>query len=169
MINDLRLISIKEVNPKSALKQFDCEIDALNEFLSRYAVKNNELGIGKTFVAVDSKNRVVGYFTLETAQVAYQEIPSEYKGKLPKYPIPTLRIARLAVSKEMKGKGVGKWLLSQAFLKIIQVADITGLYLIIVDAKETSKGFYEHYGFQKFLDINLSYFILVDTVRKAIL
>ena len=168
MISDLRLISIKEVTPKSVLKQFDCDISALNEFLSRYAIKNNDLGIGKTFVALDNRNRVVGYFTLATAQVAYQEIPSEYKGKLPKYPIPALRIARLAVNKDMKGKGIGKWLLAQAFLKILQVADITGLYLIIVDAKESSKGFYEHYGFQKFLDIDLSYFILVDTVRKAI-
>jgi GNAT superfamily N-acetyltransferase len=169
MISNLRLISVKEVTPKSTLKQFDCDIDALNEFLSRYALKNNELGIGKTFVALDPNNRIVGYFTLATAQIAYQEIPNEYKGKLPKYPIPALRIARLAVSKEMQGKGIGKWLLTQAFLKIIQVADITGLYLIIVDAKESSKGFYERYGFQRFLDLNLSYFILVDTVRRAIL
>ena len=68
----------------------------------------------------------------------------------------------------MQGKGIGKWLLAQAFTKIIQVADVTGLYFIIVDAKETSKSFYEHYGFQKFIDEDLFYFMLVDTDRKAI-
>ena len=52
--------------------------------------------------------------------------------------------------------------------KAIQVADVTGLYFIIVDAKEKSKSFYERYGFIKFNDEDLSYFILVDTVRKAI-
>lgn len=87
---------------------------------------------------------------------------------MPKYPIPALRIARLAVNKELQGNGIGKWLLSQVFIKAVQVADITGLYLIIVDAKETSKNFYEHYGFQKFMDEDLSYFMLVDTIRKAI-
>ena len=87
---------------------------------------------------------------------------------MPKYPIPALRIARLAVDKELERKGVGKWLLAQAFIKIIQVADVTGIYFIIVDAKETSKSFYEHYGFIKFKDEDLTYFILVDTVRKAI-
>lgn len=58
-------------------------------------------------------------------------------------------------------------MLTQAFIKIIHVAEITGLYFIIVDAKETSKSFYEHYGFIKFKDKELSYFLPVDTVRKA--
>lgn len=167
MICRLRLVSVKEINPKSVLKKFDCEVEALNEFLSRYAVKNDELGIGKTFVALDEKSLIAGYFTLATAQVAYQEIPGDFRGKLPKYPVPALRIARLAVNKEAKGKGIGKWLLAQAFIKAVHVADVTGLYFIIVDAKETSKGFYEHYGFHKFFDEDLSYFILIDTVRKA--
>lgn len=167
MTSGLRLVSVKEISPKSVLKKFDCEVEALNEFLSRYALKNDELGIGKTFVALNENNQIAGYFTLATAQVAYQEIPDDFKEKLPKYPIPALRIARLAVNKDLKGKGIGKWLLAQAFIKAIHVADVTGLYFIIVDAKETSKSFYEHYGFHKFFDEDLSYFILVDTVKKA--
>ena len=167
MTSGLRLVSVKEISPKSVLKKFDCEVEALNEFLSRYVLKNDELGIGKTFVALNENNQIAGYFTLATAQVAYQEIPDDFKEKLPKYPIPALRIARLAVNKDLKGKGIGKWLLAQAFIKAMHVADVTGLYFIIVDAKETSKSFYEHYGFHKFFDEDLSYFILVDTVRKA--
>ena len=168
MISGYSLVSIKEIKSKSALKKFDCDTEVLNSFLYRYALKNDELGIGRTFVALDDNNQIAGYFTLATAQVAYNEIPEDFKGKLPKYPIPALRIARLAVSKDLQGKGVGKWLLAQAFIKIIHVSDVTGLYFIIVDAKESSKSFYEHYGFQKFMDEELSYFILVDTVRKAI-
>jgi len=167
MISDYKLVSIKEIKSKTTLKKFDCDTEVLNSFLSRYALKNDELDIGRTFVALDNNDQIAGYFTLATAQVAYNEIPEDYKGKLPKYPIPALRIARLAVSKDLQGKGVGKWLLAQAFIKIIQVADVTGIYLIIVDAKETSKSFYEHYGFQKLMDEELTYFILVDTVRKA--
>lgn len=168
MISGYRLVSIKEIRSKTVLKKFNCGTEVLNSFLVRYALKNDELGIGRTFIALDDDDQISGYFTLATAQVAYKEIPEDYKVKLPKYPIPALRIARLAVSKDLQGKGIGKWLLAQAFTKIIQVADVTGLYFIIVDAKETSISFYEHYGFQKFIDEDLFYFMLVDTVRKAI-
>ena len=168
MNRNYKLVSIKDIQQKSALKKFNCDVDALNEFLSRYALKNDKIGIGKTFVALDNQEKIVGYFTLATAQVAYQEIPENYRGKLPKYPIPALRIARLAIDKELQGKGIGRWLLAQAFIKIVQVADVTGIYFIVVAAKETSKAFYEHYGFIKFNDKELTYFILVDTVRKAI-
>lgn len=167
MNGEYTLISIKDIRQKTSLKNFDCENQALNEFLSKYALKNDQLGIGKTFVALSPQEKIVGYFTLATAQVAYREIPDNYRVKLPKYPISALRIARLAVNKELKGKGIGKWLLAQAFIKVSHVADVTGIYFIIIDAKETSKSFYEHYGFIKFNDEDLTYFILVDTVRKA--
>lgn len=168
MIEGYRLVPVKDIQSKAELKKFDCGIDALNEFLSRYSLKNDALGIGKTFVALDDSNSIAGYFTLSTAQVTYQEIPDEYRIKLPKYPIPALRIARLAVNKNLQGKGIGRWLLTQAFIKTVQVADVAGLYFVIVDAKETSKMFYEHYGFIKFNDENLCYFILIETIRKAL-
>lgn len=164
---NFKLVSIKDIQPKSKLKDFDCGTEVLNDFLTRYSLKNDTLGIGKTFVALDEREDVVGYFTLATAQVVFEDIPDTYRSKLPKYPIPALRIARLAVSENQQGKGIGKWMLTQAFIKIIHVAEITGLYFIIVDAKETSKSFYEHYGFIKFKDKELSYFLPVDTVRKA--
>ena len=162
-----RLVPVKDIS-KSSLKHFDCNIEELNTFLSRYSQKNDALGIGKTFIVLDEKENIEGYFTLATAQVALEEIPDDFKGKLPKYPIPALRIARLAVSKDSQGKGIGRWLLAQAFIKAVQVADVTGLYFIIVDAKESSKSFYEHYGFQKLYNKELCYFILAETVRKAI-
>lgn len=161
-----KLVAIKDI-PKAKLKKFDCGTEVLNEFLSRYSFKNDILGIGKTFVAFNENEDVIGYFTLAAAQVLFEDIPDNYRAKLPRYPIPALKIARLAVGKNLQGKGIGKWLLTQAFIKIIHVAEITGLYFIIVDAKETSKSFYEHYGFIKFNDKEFSYFLTVDTVRKA--
>ena len=77
-----KLVSIKDV-PKSKLKKFDCGTEVLNEFLSHYSLKNDTLGIGRTFVAFDDKDEVAGYFTLVTAQVVHEDIPDEYRGKLP--------------------------------------------------------------------------------------
>lgn len=167
-MENLSLISIQQIKSKSSLKKFDCGIKELNLYLHGYAQKNDVLGLGKTFIALDEDNNILGYFTLSTAQINYEELPTGYKTNLPKYPIPSLRIARLAVQKDLQGNGIGKKLLTLAFLKIIQVSDITGLYLIIVDAKESSESFYKHYGFIKLNDKELTYFLPVETVRKAI-
>ena len=40
--------------------------------------------------------------------------------------------------------------------------------MVIVDAKETSKSFYEHFGFTPLSGNELSYFLPVETIRKAI-
>jgi len=168
MISDLYLASIKEIDSKHELKTFDCGIKPLNQFLVNYAKKNDSLGIGKTFVALDKKGNIAGYFTLATAQVTFDELPENQRGKLPKYPVPSIRIARLAVAKSYQNSGVGKWLLTQIFYKILHVADLIGLYLIIVDAKESSRAFYEKYGFQQFSNEELTYFLPVETVRMAL-
>lgn len=167
MKQSLTLVSIKKVQ-KAFLKNFDCGVAALNEFLSRYAAKNDALGIGKTFVALNAEKKIVGYFTLATAQIAFEKIPEDSKTKLPKYPIPALRIARLAVNQSAQGKGVGKWLLSQAFIKAVQVSDVAGLYFVIVDAKESSKTFYERYGFRRISDGGLTYLLAIETIKAAI-
>ncbi len=48
-----KLVSIKDIQQKSRLKKIDCGIEELNEFLSRYSLKNDSLGIVRTFVAFD--------------------------------------------------------------------------------------------------------------------
>ena len=165
MILSFTLKPIREY-PKSALKRFNCGVEELNEYLSRYALKNDALGMGKTFVASDAEGSVVGYFTLSTAQVAFEEIPALPVKKYPRYPLPALRISRLAVKKEYQKKGLGAWLLKQAFIKILNAAEVAGICLILVDAKESAVSFYEHFGFMKLR--NLTYYIPVDTVRQAL-
>ncbi len=157
--------SIKDF-AKSYLRNFDCGVEELNVFLSRYALKNDRLGIGKTFIAADAKNSIVGYFTLSTAQIAFEEIPDLSVKKYPRYPLPALRISRLAINKEYQGQGLGGRLLKQAFLKILNAAEIAGICLILVDAKETAVSFYEHFGFAKLR--KSTYYISVETVRAAV-
>ena len=66
----LTLSPISEVS-RFDLIDFDCGVDALNLYLTRFALKNDKLGIGKTFVALSESGKVVGYFTLSTAQVRF--------------------------------------------------------------------------------------------------
>ena len=147
------------------IKSFNCGNKDLDDFLKKYALRNDQNGYGKTFLMFDNEN-LVGFFTISSSSIKYEEFP--VNESLPRYPIPSIRIARLAVSKNFQGKGYGKALLTQAFIKILSVSDTIGIRLVVVDAKESSASFYEKYGFKRLLGNKLSYYLLVDTLKKAI-
>ena len=158
--------SISEINEKD-LNTFSCGNKDLDRFLKKYALENDLSGYGKTFLLLDD-DEVVGFFTLCSASIKFEEYPHELSVTLPKYPIPCIRIARLAVRKDKQGCGYGKELLKQAFLKILSVSLTIGIRLIVVDTKETSAAFYEKYGFIRLLNDKLSYFLALDTLKEAI-
>lgn len=162
----MRLVSIAEKSSFPSIDGFDCGSLALNSFLKRYAKQNDEKGIGKTFLGIEGKE-VVGFFTLSTAQIEFSEIPLNVAKGLPRYPIPAIRIARLAVSKSLQGQGIGEALLREAFLKIVIASEIAGVFFVLVDAKESSKGFYERFGFTPLIQYPSTYFLSVSTIKKA--
>lgn len=160
------LKTIYEVK-ENEIKSFSCGNSDLDKFLSKHALENDQNGYGKTFLLEDD-GTIVGFFTLCSSSIKFEEFPTTNSHHLPRYPIPCIRIARLAVQKECQGKGYGKELLKQAFLRILNVATTVGVRLVVVDAKESSKSFYEKYGFARLQNDKLSYYLLLDTVIKAL-
>ena len=105
------------------LKEFDCGSEELNLFLKCYAQQNDKNRIGRTFVGFE-KNTPVGFITLCIGSIAFNELPSNHK--LPRYPIPVIRIARLGVDKSFQRKGYGKELLGFSLEKIALLANFIG-------------------------------------------
>jgi GNAT superfamily N-acetyltransferase len=165
---NFELVPLSKEHP---VKQFDCGKAPLNEYLKRYALKNDKLSIGKTFLALERRvpaPAVAGFITLASAQIDAANFGESVSVKLPRYPVPALRIARLAVDTRFQGRGAGAWLLKQAFLKALQIADIAGLFAVLVDAKdEDAKRFYEKYGFSAFEKEPLTLFLTLETLRKS--
>ncbi len=165
----MKIISIQEVS-KSFLKAFDCQEELLNIYLKQYALKNDINGIAKTFLCVsDDKASLIGFFSLSTANIQFAEYSGVSDDNIPHYPIPCVRIARLAVDKDYQGHKVGSYLLKECFLRILLISRNVGIHLVIVDAKESSTGFYEHYGFKLLKKDSLTYFIKLSVVEKAYL
>ena len=120
---------------------------ALDLFFERYAGQNQfRLGIGTTYVAVDGP-RLVGYMTVAGAAIYGTELPTSLRKRFPAYPLPVLRVARLAVRLEAQGKGVGAALLRHACALAHRQARDVGCVGIIVDAKPGARTFYERFGF----------------------
>ena len=147
---------------------FDCGNTVLNEYFRHYALKNDLLSIGKTFVAMAGDNDIAGYLTLSSAQIEADSLPDAARAKLPRYPVPAFRIAKLAVDSQYQGSGVGAWLLCAAFAKAIAVSSSVGLYAILVDAiDENAKRFYVKYGFIPFTEHPLTLFMPLATIAAA--
>lgn len=158
--------SIKEIS-NIFIQVFDCGNQKLNDYLLYYAKQNDKKGIGKTLVYFD-QNKIKGYVTLSSAQIEIEELTIENKKHLPKYPIPVIRIARLAVDKKCQSQNIGTSLLKEALKRILSASSFIGVYGIIVDSKDEAVKFYEKFGFKKLLTDKTIYFLPISTLIKSI-
>jgi GNAT superfamily N-acetyltransferase len=67
--------------------------------------------------------------------------------KLPRYPLPGLWLARLAVDQAVQGQGLGLQLLRFVLRLAPHMADDVGSVGVIVDAKPDAQALYAKYGF----------------------
>jgi hypothetical protein len=87
---------IELLNAQHRRDDFDCSEVALNDFLRQQAGQQQRKGVGKTYVALAEDGvSVVGFVTVSAGQVAAEQLPPTLN--LPRYPVPILRIGRLAV------------------------------------------------------------------------
>jgi GNAT superfamily N-acetyltransferase len=152
-------------------KDFDCGIEELNLYLKQFALPNDKKNIGKTFIALteDSPVQTAGYYTISMAQVTFDNWPDSLKKGLPRYPIPAMRIGKLAIDLHFQGQGLGALLLRDVFLKAVNISSAVGVHSIIVDAfNETAKSFYLKYGFTPFANEPLTLALPLDTIKQAL-
>lgn len=139
----------EKLTKQHALGGFDCGVEPLNVFLNRYALQNQAAQTAQTYVCLADGEIVVGYFTLVVGQVEFDVAPERMRKGLARHPVPVTLIARLAVSGNWQGQGLGLGLFKDAILRALDVADIAGMRAIIVHAKdEAAKAFYQRLGFQ---------------------
>ncbi len=88
--------------------------------------------------------------------------------ELPRYPIPSFRIEKLAVDSSMQGKGLGELLLENALKKALQVSSDVAVYCILVDAlNQKAKDFYLKYSFLPLNNSDLTLYLPLDTLKQC--
>ena len=136
----------EKLSDQSNITAFDCGNHDLNRFLKKHAYINQLSGNSTTYV-VSYAGTVVGYYTITLASVSHNNAPDKVTSGQPRYPIPVILLARLAVDAAHQGKGLGKALLKDAMLRALMVADIAGCRAFLVHAKdETAKQWYRQFG-----------------------
>ncbi len=145
---------------------FDCGQESLGTYLKQYGRQNDERGLSRTFVAVEAAGEatILGYYTLSNGSVFFENLPAE---RLPRYPIPTVLLARLAVDKSHQGRGLGRILLLDALRRAARVSQEAGVFAVeVVALNEEARGFYLKYGFQSLADDRMHLCLTLKTIRR---
>ncbi len=138
---------------RHARHRFDCGVEPLNRYLKIMAAQQSSRDNSRTYVleSPDDPAKIIGYYTLTMTTIDLDALPSSLRKKHHHQTTAGL-IARLAVDKHYTGRGLGAWLLVDALIRLLSASDAVGFPMVIVDAKEGVKGFYEQYGFRTFRD-----------------
>jgi predicted N-acetyltransferase YhbS len=122
-------------------------VESLDHWLKHRALKNQTTGASRTFVTCDDR-RVLAYYALASSAVTIDAAAGHFRRNMPD-PIPVVVLGRLAVDQSLQGKGVGRALVRDAGLRVIQAADTIGIRGMIVNALSAeAKAFYERIGFE---------------------
>ncbi|HTF38767.1 MAG TPA: GNAT family N-acetyltransferase [Blastocatellia bacterium] len=143
---------------------FDCGVEELNVYLQKYSTQHQRKGVGRTYVATEQgPARVLGYYTISASAVDFDTVPEN----LPRHPIPVALIGRLAVDISARGWGLGETLLIHALGSAQRVAEIAGVYAVVVDAlDQRAKSFYLKYGFKELADDDLHLYLPMRTIKR---
>ena len=161
-------LHIEKIAAHHAVDTFDCGQEVLNRYLLRFALANQRASTAQTYLGL-ADEKVIGFYTLVVGEVAYDEAPERLAKGLARHPIPIMLLARMAVSRDHQGQGLGAGLLKDAMRRTLQAADIAGIRAFAVHAKDDrAVAFYEHFDFLPSPTDPLHLFLLMKDLKQAL-
>jgi GNAT superfamily N-acetyltransferase len=151
------------------LDGFDCGRPSLNVWLVKYA-RQAATGSARTYVVNDAEEeRVVSYYALSAAELEREAATARVIKGMPRYPIPVVLLARLAVDLSVAGRGLGAWLLRDAMLRTLAASETIGSRALVVHAlDEDARAFYRRHGVEPSTTDPLHLMILVNDITAAL-
>jgi GNAT superfamily N-acetyltransferase len=127
---------------------FSCGDPALDTWFQRHAGPNQfELHLAASYVAVLNEH-IAGFAAVAPGSLERRHLPTaRMRRRLPDYPLPILRLARLGVAQAAQRAGIGHQLLRHVFLLALTQRDVVGCLGVVTDAKPNAVAFYEKFGF----------------------
>jgi GNAT superfamily N-acetyltransferase len=140
----MEIRALREGDDRSGFRSGDPDLD---RFFLRFAGQNQfRHHVGVTYVAVED-DRILGFATVCPAHLEIDRLPARARRGLPRYPIPVLRLARLAVDRSAQRMGLGSQLLRFVLQLAVRLTRDYGCGGVVVDAKPPAVAFYARYGF----------------------
>jgi GNAT superfamily N-acetyltransferase len=142
----VRIERLAEHHPRAA---FESGNDALDTWFREHAYVAQRQDTARTFVLIDDDGQIVGYYSLAMGGVESIDAPRPRTRGLPRFPVPIVLLARLAIAQRFQGQGLGMGLLFEALHRGALAAEHAAARLIAVDPIDNrARAFYLRWGFQ---------------------
>lgn len=139
-------LRVEALEESHDLATFTCGNLELDEWLRLHARLATGQGT-RTYVIVDDNDEVVGYFAIAPHVVDRESAPKKIARGAPRQ-IPSILLAKLALSESLQGQGLGAEILVSSLHTIVDAARTAGGKLIVVDAiDDAAASFYRHHDF----------------------
>ncbi len=172
-----RTIELRPLVPADDRSGFSCGQPDIDRFFEHYAGQNQfKLRLAVTYVAV-VEGSIVGFATVTASSLERASVPSaRLRKRLPGYPLPVLRLARVGVDTRAQGLGIGKALLRHVLALSVEQRDRIGCVGVVTDAKPEAVTFYQGLGFEPVAGVRegllhgapLPMFLAIDTIAAAL-
>lgn len=150
------------------LSGFDCGNEALNRWLIDHALASQKAVLARTYLAL-SEQTVAGYVSLTTGSIRREGAPERHARGMPRHPIPTILIARLAVDRRLQRQRLGSRLLAEALRLAVAASDAAAARLVVVDAiDDEAVEFYRRWGFVDVPESPRRLFRKVSDIRRSL-
>lgn len=164
----VNLRPVRKLDAADVVNGFDCGQPALNQYLQRHALQNQQARGAQTWVCCDAE-RVVGFYSLTVGSVEHRDAPTRVAKGLARHPLPVMILARLAVDRNFQGKRVGAALLKDALHRTLRAADIAGIRAVLVHAKdEAAQRWYRGFDFQPSPTDPYHLYLLVKDIKALL-
>ena len=121
----------------------------MEDFLKEEAFEEQEKGLNTTHLFIDKETgKIAAYVSLCNDSIGLELEERDNMG-LSYTTVPALKIARLAVTVEYQGMGLGKSLIQFSAYMGRKVKEMSGLAFLTLDCFEHRVSFYESVGFVK--------------------
>ena len=150
-MTDLVPYTIEPLGTQHDRAAFSCGVEPLDRYFKHQAGQEGRRHVANCFVGVhDAEKTIGGYYTLSATAVIFDDLPENFRKKLPRYPeVPAALLGRLAVDLAHRRRGLGDFLLFDAMRRTLH-ADLAAAVLIVDAKDEQAASFYRRH---QFLDI----------------
>lgn len=151
-------------------EDFRCGVRSLDEWLRKHALQSHRSGGSRVFVTTETDPVLAGYYALAAGAVMPRDSPARLvRGLAANQPVPVILLGRLAVDARHQGRHLGRSLLLDAMMRVLQAGELIGIRALLVHAvDESARDWYTQFGFERSPTHPLHLILLMKDLRATV-